>query len=838
MATIPERAALYLNAMDVAVQGQSGSTKTFKAAITLVEGWGLSAAEAWPILQAYNTRCIPPWSDADLRHKLDDAINKIDMDRHGFLIGDGNGCTKQVYQDAVAQFAAVRGFSPEAMNAVGAVSSRDEIHVPERNEKGETTATTRRKGDNQPYVMQDGTKDKSLVIKGGHRGLFMPWPLPTDDPVLICEGLPDVLRVLTAGHRTVVGTPNDKPNRKVLSKLQQLLTGRSVVICPDPAQSGRDMLEKIGTVLANSKCNVRYIPAIDQDLDDRLKREPDQTKALENLITESVTWVSEKTVDAQAEQDSPEEPKTATSNGRPMTDLGNGERFVDLHRGKSLFDSRIGQWRCWDGRRWIIDETGAVLRMAHQTARSIFYESMNALDEDYAKALAKWAVRSEAKERLSAMVEIAKTLEGMTPTTDQWDDDPWALNVENGVVDLKTGKLNPPDPKNRFTKLAPVMYDPAARHDIWDKVLCEALPDLETQQYFLKLLGYALCGEKYAKILGFIYGPTDTAKSTMCGAFFTMLGDYAATVDPATLAPNNFNTTGGSNSEIARLAGIRFVLSSESKENQKLDEALIKRITGGENIPARHPYGRAFEFKPAFLIILQSNYRPIISDCDDALWNRLRVVPFNQTIPEDKKDQNVMITLERNPQARAAICASAVKGCILWQQEGLSVPHAIKIATGQYREEMDPLKDFFEECCCFHPNLKISSNLLRLEYEEWAKRVGLRQTLSPNKFSSTLHSKGCISDRYTSGENKGRKCWIGIGLTADQKIIDGDFLGNPAQDFIFRMKQKGVTINLDEESRVIANYIVNMTTEDNNDLLRLNGAIKLFLMNNPPDLPF
>jgi hypothetical protein len=67
------RARKYIDKMPPAVAGQHGHQQTFAVAVALVHGFALSDAEAWPILAEYNTRCAPPWSEAELRHKIESA---------------------------------------------------------------------------------------------------------------------------------------------------------------------------------------------------------------------------------------------------------------------------------------------------------------------------------------------------------------------------------------------------------------------------------------------------------------------------------------------------------------------------------------------------------------------------------------------------------------------------------------------------------------------------------------------------------------------------------------------------------------------------------------------
>lgn len=83
-----ERAAKYLSRVPAAVSGQGGHNKTFHAACILIKGFALSLDEARPLLREWNERCTPPWSEAELEHKLQSALAAADKRPRGYLIGE------------------------------------------------------------------------------------------------------------------------------------------------------------------------------------------------------------------------------------------------------------------------------------------------------------------------------------------------------------------------------------------------------------------------------------------------------------------------------------------------------------------------------------------------------------------------------------------------------------------------------------------------------------------------------------------------------------------------------------------------------------------------------
>ncbi len=392
------------------------------------------------------------------------------------------------WPDSLHELAERRGWSVEALRQLGAVAKGNEVHFPMRNATGAVVGWRRRRGDSKPFPCGS----KALTVKGSHNGLICPWPIP-EGLVLLVEGEADAAAALSAGFPAVVGTPGAQPGRAVVEALQRLLAGRAAVLAPDPDPAGDAWHDTVGAALARVGCAVRFIPSLPgEDLDKRLLRVEYSTRSTElhRLIEVAIPWQTPSAPEANVliGESSP------TSDGpRPLTDLGNAERFARQHADCVLYDVRSGRWRYWDGRRWALDETGVVSRLAHNTARSIYNEAAQATDSKIAEDLAKWARRSESRDRLTAMVALAESLMVIEPAS--WDSDGWVLNAKNGTINLHDGELLQHSSANHITRLAPVDYDPNARSEIWDKVLRDALPDDETRVFLQRAVGYSLTGD-------------------------------------------------------------------------------------------------------------------------------------------------------------------------------------------------------------------------------------------------------------------------------------------------------------------------------------------------------
>ncbi|MCP4257850.1 MAG: DNA primase [Planctomycetes bacterium] len=478
--------------------------------------------------------------------------------------------------------------------------------------------------------------------------------------------------------------------------------------------------------------------------------------------------------------------RSVSSNYKPRkkryhrTDAGNAERFAGQYKAMIVYDHNRNKWLCFDGKRWN-EQIGNVKagRFAIRTARSILEEASRIDDEDQRKKLVAWAFKSKAAGRLQAMQNIAKKLPLISTYSDCFDNDKFLFNCLNGTIDLRTGKLRRHDPKDMITKIAPVIYDPDAKFELWDNVLKTAFDGDETLLNFVqRAFGYSITGDISEEKLFLVHGDAASSKSTILEAIKSTLGQYAQIADFESFLKQRVSSHGPRN-DIATLAGARFVVSIEVDEGKHLAEGLIKMLTGGDTIRARFLFQESFEFLPQFKLWLACNHAPIVNDADEAMWRRILLVPFNHVVPKNKRDPRVKAVLRDPKVAGPAILAWLVRGCLERQKSGLIIPQSIEEATGQYRDEQDPLKEFFEDECELAPDAFVPVMEMRQKYDEWAKASGIKWPLSPRKFNKRMESRGCrrVAKKYidNAGETKTGKCWIGVTIKASGQYDSEQF---------------------------------------------------------------
>jgi putative DNA primase/helicase len=363
------------------------------------------------------------------------------------------------------------------------------------------------------------------------------------------------------------------------------------------------------------------------------------------------------------------------------------------------------------------------------------------------------------------MIALARSESAVAVVPDVFDRDPWALNVANGTLDLKTGELRPHRREDLLTKLSPVAFDQAARSELWETFLHRATcGDGELQRFLQKIAGLCLTGITDEEVMLFLYGPTPSAKTTFVEALKGILGDYAATTKFDTFADTKQAQPNAASPDVARLAGARLVAAAETSRALKLNAELIKWLTGGGTLAARALYKDTVEFRPAFKLLLASNARPKLPDADDAVWRRVREVRFPHTIPERERKPDFKRRLRDPEDGGPAVLAWAVEGCLLWQRESLGAPPAVRAATRQYRQAMNPLRDWIAEWCRLAPDARGKLEEFWESYRQWAAVNGVRVILTMSDFRERLKALGCSGSR-----TKTERYWTGIGLLTERR---------------------------------------------------------------------
>lgn len=454
------------------------------------------------------------------------------------------------------------------------------------------------------------------------------------------------------------------------------------------------------------------------------------------------------------------EPHVETEEGEEvrlytMDDTGNAERMFVNYGNRLRYSYVEKTWYYWDERRWCRDITGTIDRVADdslgimQSELEIYKQiDLRCPPKDGQQTMEKLFQRHIKTSRSSkAKTAMKKELQHRVPIVlGQFDRDKYALNTPTGIIDLKQSKLLNHDIEKYITKLTGTGLsdsDCPQWKSFLNTIFCG---DPEMIRYIQKAVGYSLSGSTNEQCVFFLYGTGRNGKSTFLDTIRAMMGDYAANAQPETIMVSQ-KSSGGARSDIARLKGARFVTTVEPNEGMRLDEGLIKQLTGGDPVTARFQYSQEFEFVPEFKIWMATNHKPIIRGTDTGIWRRIHLVPFTAAIPESKVDRNLPYKLRKE---LPSILKWAVDGYALYKSEGLRMPAAVLNAVDDYRREMDVISAFLSACCTVGKGAEQSSVLYAV-YCKWASDNN-EYKMSHTKFSLEICKKeGIGKERKRDG---------------------------------------------------------------------------------------
>lgn len=614
--------------------------------------------------------------------------------------------------------------------------------------------------------------------------------LQAGQTIYLPEGEKDVEALRLLG---LAATCNAMGAGKWRQSYSEVLRGGHCVILPDNDAPGREHAQQVARSLDGKAASVKVLalPGLPAkgDVSDWLQAGGTR-EALEAFVADTPAWEpytsQEDTPQGGRQRNGtapgPEGAQTQADEQLPYSDVYNARRLVHEHGNDLHYCYLWGKWLTWTGTHWETDDAGESMRRAKATSVAMVQDARQWLERVAAKleqaALAftdvfddNPAMRAAKKEqkaaqqffahaasslqdrRLKAMLAQAQSEPAIPILPQDLDANHWLLNCTNGTLDLRTGELRPHQRGDLLTKCIPVAYDPAAPCPTWDAFLHRIMAGNQALISFLqRAVGYAITGVIREHVLLILWGSGRNGKSTFLNTFRDLLGPYAmkATSDLLLVSSTDRHPT-----ERADLFGKRFVSAIETEQSHRLAEVFVKEATGGDPIRARRMREDFWEFWPTHKVFLATNHKPVIRGTDNAIWERIRLVPFTVTIPLTERDTTLPDKLHAE---LPGILAWAVRGCLAWQREGLGEPDEVQQATAGYRAEMDVVGQFLAECCLIGPNYRTKAAELYDAYKRWCDQNGehaVQRTLGMQ-----LTERGYERKRGTGGYY----WWVGLGL--------------------------------------------------------------------------
>jgi putative DNA primase/helicase len=399
-------------------------------------------------------------------------------------------------------------------------------------------------------------------------------------------------------------------------------------------------------------------------------------------------------------------------------------------------------WLAWDGKRWQRDNGRARIAALQELTNWIARAATQETNADKRKELFQAGARIQNRARLDNALAIAQGW--LLEPTECFDQQAHLLNTANGVVDLRTGELLPHDPLLRLTQITTQPYDSAADCPGFRAFLSEIFANNDRLiAYLQRLLGYGLLGHNHERLFVIFWGRGHNGKTTLINILAGILGDYVHEARPEsfeTLRPGEVRAR----NDLAKLYNARIVTMNESRESSRLDPALVKQVTGGDPVTARFLYREDFTFRPMFLPILRTNFKPHLPGGDPALWDRMRLVPFTVHIPPERRVKGLAEHLVQ--REGTGILAWLVRGCLEYHRAGLNDPPEVLKATEEYRGETDPIWAFVQERCVISESAREEVGKLYQAYTLWCDEQGI-EPKSKQAFGRTLSNLGFESRR-------------------------------------------------------------------------------------------
>lgn len=433
---------------------------------------------------------------------------------------------------------------------------------------------------------------------------------------------------------------------------------------------------------------------------------------------------------------------TATSdvgNGRELAQMM-ADRFKYVHNGTGWCEYRAGVYRaCTQGEH---------IEVAKRLGPAILASSKASNVEDMKKIFAR-AQRAMSVAGLDAALKMAQSDPKLATSPTGMDSDPDLLNTQNCIVHLPTGEARAHDPSIMMAKQCTTVYDPAAVCPRFDKFMAQiSLNDPDWVDYIQRLIGYTINGNVNEELMVFMIGVGANGKSVFANVMRRILSGYSDTI-PANLLMVSTRDAEAATPSLATLPGVRMAQANEVEAGARLSAQAVKQVASSDAIAARHLHGKKFTFTPSHTVWVRGNHRPLVTDTDDGIWRRIRLVPFDARFGPDEKDVN----LEEKLMTEApGILAWMVRGHLAYKRRGLTPAKRVATASEAYRKDSDLVAQWVSERTkqATRGIGWVQSEAYQ-DYREWCGEQGLYRPMTKRSFTLSLTERGIREGREGGG---------------------------------------------------------------------------------------
>lgn len=426
-----------------------------------------------------------------------------------------------------------------------------------------------------------------------------------------------------------------------------------------------------------------------------------------------------------------------------MTLYGLAELFADQHGDTVRYVPEGGGWYVWDGRRWLPDSLGRVKELMKASVRMLEGLALSEKDDEKRKKRMQFAWSCQTNAKTVDALKLAETMPEIAAAMAEFDTDPLLFNVANGTLNLAIGELQEHDPLDYITRVVEIDHDPDATAPKFKAFLADAL-DTQTADYLEEVIGYGLSGLITEKAYWLVYGETDTGKSTLTNTLLKLYGGYAIAPEERALAVSRNRDPDPA--DMIDFVGARVAIVSETRQGLIQNAALTKSLTGRNRQRARKFHHQSFEFDPTAKLIYESNWYPVVDSRDDAMFNRVKVIPFTKRIEKPIRNFDDILAAEL-----PGILNIALEGFKRYQTAGkLIEPDSVRDAVRIYQEKMNPVHGFVTERCDVEATATVKKADLHSAYVKWAEDSVIRMPLKKADFYSFVDQLANVSSFYAT----------------------------------------------------------------------------------------
>jgi putative DNA primase/helicase len=582
-----------------------------------------------------------------------------------------------------------------------------------------------------------------------------------DGPLIVCEGPSDALTAAAAGVDSVAVRGASLRSAGVLDEFLSVVRDRTVIVCGDSDTAGALFADSVTTSLVAAGVDARPLRVamgtdlnewfaesgvfFERDLRDHMAMADAPIVQAQRADIARRARVASNVWDAWPVEGGPPDTSHVGACDAVLWYMHATNRdccYVHGYAGPSLFDGRVWRLGAPNAVRAVLQEAGLVAKQHSDD------------DHPWHEDIVKLGGKLGSTNFLNS---LTKELTALVPShdPDEFDAIEHLLQAANGVIDLRTGDLTKPDPRLLITTELAVEFRPEADCDRWHTFLAQVMREEEStdkpmSSYMQRLVGYGITGSTAEQMFAVHYGTGSNGKSV----FMETLADVfrsgmCRTVPFSVFEAGLGGGSAGPSSDIARLRGSRLVFTSEG-EGKPMKEGLLKLLTGGDRVTARHLFSEEIEFESRFLIQLASNYKPDFRGVDEGLWRRVKLIEWDRHFGKDERDDSLRIKLRQESEG---ILAWAVRGSMLWYRSGLREPGSVSDATDSYRDTADILAGFYPDGAlkpgtADSPYVTLAA--IFFAFQGWAEREGI-ETYSRRWLRANLDTRGVKFSRTNQG---------------------------------------------------------------------------------------